>query len=69
MTALHNHFDWNRWYASIPGIPLDWGAMPQPNAMVAKINAPKQLVRRAPLPRPANCGAMPQARNPRCAGH
>ncbi len=30
MNRQNTAFDWNDWYASIPGIPLDWGRISAP---------------------------------------
>jgi hypothetical protein len=53
MIAPQASFDWNAWYASIPGVPADWGHAPVRDEQPAPV---AQLTRCRPLP------AAPQER-------
>lgn len=51
MQTERNPLDWNGWYASIPGIPTDWG---RPRVAAAR-TAPRPRLKRVLvwLPEPA----------------
>lgn len=41
MDTQQTKFDWNGWYASIPGIPAGWGHPPMPTALPSANEEPE----------------------------
>lgn len=45
-------FDWNAWYASIPGIPGDWGLSGATADQTGRVQRYGRVMVRLPNPRP-----------------
>ena len=41
MDTQQTKFDWNAWYAGIPGIPADWGKSPAVTAPAVAAREPE----------------------------